>query len=44
MDIRTTGGSSILAEWKPKQDAHVVAKLREAGAVVLGKTNIQEFA
>jgi aspartyl-tRNA(Asn)/glutamyl-tRNA(Gln) amidotransferase subunit A len=43
-DIRTTGGSSILAEWKPKQDAHVVAKLREAGAVILGKTNMHEFA
>ena len=43
-DIRTTGGSSILAEWKPKQDAHVVNKLREAGAVILGKTNMHEFA
>ena len=43
-DIRTTGGSRILAEWKPKQDAHVVAKLREAGAVILGKTNMHEFA
>jgi len=43
-DIRTTGGSKILAEWKPGQDAHVVQKLRDAGAVILGKTNMHEFA
>ena len=43
-DIRTTGGSSILAKWIPKQDAHVVEKLRGTGAVILGKTNMHEFA
>jgi len=43
-DIRTTGGSSILSQWRPRQDAHVVAKLRKAGAVIIGKTNMHEFA
>jgi aspartyl-tRNA(Asn)/glutamyl-tRNA(Gln) amidotransferase subunit A len=43
-DIRTTGGSSILAQWKPKQDGHVVQKLEQAGAIILGKTNMHEFA
>ena len=43
-DLRTTGGSKILAQWKPKQDAHVVEKLKKAGAIVLGKTNLHEFA
>jgi aspartyl-tRNA(Asn)/glutamyl-tRNA(Gln) amidotransferase subunit A len=43
-DIRTTGGSNILAKWIPKQDASVVKKLREAGAVIIGKTNMHEFA
>jgi len=42
--LRTTGGSKILAEWKPKRDAHVVEKLRQAGAVIIGKTNMHEFA
>lgn len=43
-DIRTTGGSKILASWKPPRDASVIEKLREAGAVILGKTNMHEFA
>jgi aspartyl-tRNA(Asn)/glutamyl-tRNA(Gln) amidotransferase subunit A len=43
MDIRTTGGSSILAQWKPKRDGHVVEKLKQAGAIILGKTNMHEF-
>jgi len=43
-DIRTTGGSKILAQWKPRQDAHAVEKLKKAGAIVLGKTNLHEFA
>jgi aspartyl-tRNA(Asn)/glutamyl-tRNA(Gln) amidotransferase subunit A len=43
-DIRTTGGSKILAQWKPKQDAYAVEKLKKAGAIVLGKTNLHEFA
>jgi aspartyl-tRNA(Asn)/glutamyl-tRNA(Gln) amidotransferase subunit A len=42
--IRTTAGSRILADWIPKEDATVVGKLREAGAVLLGKLGLHEFA
>jgi aspartyl-tRNA(Asn)/glutamyl-tRNA(Gln) amidotransferase subunit A len=42
--IRTTAGSKILANFVPKRDAVVVAKLKEAGAILLGKTNLHEFA
>ena len=39
-----SAGSLALADHKPKADAFVVARLREAGAVVLGKTNLSEWA
>ena len=42
--VRTTGGSRILADFVPGEDATVIANLRKAGAVVLGKTNMTEFA
>jgi aspartyl-tRNA(Asn)/glutamyl-tRNA(Gln) amidotransferase subunit A len=42
--IRTTGGSRILSDFTPTEDAAVVERLREAGCVVLGKTNLHEFA
>jgi aspartyl-tRNA(Asn)/glutamyl-tRNA(Gln) amidotransferase subunit A len=42
--IRTTGGSSILAEFVPEEDATVIARLKEAGAVLLGKLNMSEYA
>src|SRR5690606_21661881 len=42
--VRTTAGSKILADWVPDQDATVVRKLREAGAVILGKNALTEFA
>ena len=42
--IRTTGGSRILADFVPDDDSTVVANLKAAGAVVLGKTNLTEFA
>ena len=42
--IRTTAGSRILATWIPEEDATVVRKLRAAGAVLLGKLGLHEFA
>ena len=39
-----SAGSLALADHKPKADAFLVAKLREAGAVILGKTNLSEWA
>ncbi len=42
--VRTTAGSRILADHIPARDATVVARLRAAGAVVLGKTHMAEFA
>ena len=42
--IRTTAGSKILRDFVPLNDAPVVTQLKEAGAVVLGKTNLHEFA
>jgi aspartyl-tRNA(Asn)/glutamyl-tRNA(Gln) amidotransferase subunit A len=43
-DIRTTAGSRILSSFVPQHDAAVVTRLKEAGAVILGKTNMHEFA
>jgi len=42
--VRTTGGSTILAESVPAADATVVARLAKAGAILLGKLNMHEFA
>ena len=42
--VLTTGGSSILKDNVPSEDATVIAKLKEAGAVMLGKLNMSEFA
>lgn len=43
--MRTTAGSLALVDApKPKQDAPIVARLRAAGAVILGKTNLSEWA
>ena len=42
--ILTTGGSSILKDFVPDEDSTVVSKLKNAGAVVLGKLNMSEYA
>lgn len=41
---RTTGGSALFEDRVPTEDAPVVARLAAAGAVIIGKTNTQEFA
>ena len=42
--VRTTAGSRIFADRVPAEDAEVVARLRSAGAIVIGKTNLHEWA
>src|SRR5215470_8656224 len=42
--VRTTAASAVLEDYVPKEDAEVVQRLRKAGAVMLGKLNLHEFA
>ena len=43
-DMATTGGSQLLAGFIPPDDAFVVKKLRDAGAIIFAKTNLHEWA
>jgi len=42
--VRTTAGSKILADFVPKEDSEVAARLARAGAILVGKANLHEFA
>jgi Asp-tRNA(Asn)/Glu-tRNA(Gln) amidotransferase A subunit family amidase len=42
--LRTTSGSAVRADYIPKRDAGAVARLKAAGAIILGKTNTAEMA
>ena len=42
--IPSSAGSSILADWVPDDDATAVHKLRQAGAIIIGRANMDEFA
>src|SRR6478752_579234 len=41
--VRTTQGSPIFRDVVPQQDALLVQRLRQAGAIIIGKTNVPEF-
>jgi len=43
-EVRCTSGSAFFADYVPNTDAYVVQRLKEAGAVIVGKTNLHEFA
>ncbi len=43
-DMQTAVGSNVFRGWIPPHDATIVKRLRDAGAIILGKTNMHEFA
>ncbi|MCX6726048.1 MAG: Asp-tRNA(Asn)/Glu-tRNA(Gln) amidotransferase subunit GatA [Candidatus Shapirobacteria bacterium] len=43
-DIKTTAGSKVLADYSPVYDATVVDKIKQAGAIIIGKTNLDAWA
>jgi len=42
--IRTTVGSKVFTDYVPEEDAYVVSRCKEAGAIMIGKENLEEFA
>ncbi len=42
--LHTTAGAAAMLDWDPSRDAFLVSQLREAGAVILGKANLSEWA
>src|SRR4029079_9036646 len=42
--LQTTAGSLALEHWSPPEDAYIAGKLRAAGAILLGKSNMSEWA
>ncbi|MDB5817812.1 MAG: hypothetical protein JWQ11_1452 [Rhizobacter sp.] len=44
VDMPTTGGSPLFAGWRPSKDAALVARLRQAGAIIVAKANLDDFA
>ena len=42
--IRTTNGSKVTADWMPDYESTVTARLNEAGAILIGKLQLVEFA
>jgi amidase len=43
-EMHTAAGAAVLLDWDPDRDAFLVSQLREAGAVILGKANLSEWA
>ena len=43
-EMPTTGGSLVFENYVPEKDAFIVQKLKEAGAIIIGKANLSEFA
>ncbi|MCB0129596.1 MAG: hypothetical protein KDD78_02055 [Caldilineaceae bacterium] len=43
-DLHTAAGAAVMLAWNPDRDAFLVAQLRNAGAVILGKANLSEWA
>ena len=42
--IRTTVGSKVFTDYVPEEDAYIVSRCKEAGAIMIGKENLEEFA